>query len=140
MLYKNSQFKIINNKLSEFLENKEKGKGKQTTITSNPKEKLQFYIPNFNVTDKIHVSYIIAKKVLQKARLFLLYSALYYLYLGLIFSPRLHDLQRLQDASKHQPKLPLAQWFHLLVVELVTQELRGDLGHQKYLQQIYYHL
>lgn len=39
-LHKNSQFKIINNKLSEFLENKEKGNGKQTTITSNPKEKL----------------------------------------------------------------------------------------------------
>lgn len=70
----------------------------------------------------------------------LMNNTLNYLYLAQTFSLRLHDLLRLQDVSKHQPKLPLVQWFHLPVVELVTQELRGDPEHQKYLQQKCYHL
>lgn len=63
-----------------------------------------------------------------------------YLYLAWTFSLRLHDLQRLQDASKHQPALPSAQWSRPPVAELVTPELRDDLEHQRCLQQKCYRL
>lgn len=127
-------FKIINSKLSEFLRNKKKGNKKLQLI----QKRNIVYTPNFNVTDKIHKFYILLQRRCCKKQDSSYFNN--YLYLELIFSLRLHDLQRLQDASIHQPKLPLAQWFHLLVAELVTQELRGDPEHQMYLQQKYYHL